>query len=152
MAMKHHRTWILIADAGRARVLESLGPGKGVHSVDGMASEASIPSSTHDIVADRQGRSFESSNTMRHPLTPRTDPRDEMKRNYLEMLADQIHERLQAEAFDRLILVAPPAALGILRAALSPQVGAAVAGELAKDLTKVPDHELGSHLAEVIRI
>jgi protein required for attachment to host cells len=150
--MKHDRTWILIADAGRARVLESLGPGKGTRPVDGLSSESPIPSSTHDIVADRQGRSFESSNTMRHPLTPRTDPRDEMKRSYLEMLADQLHHRFLAGAFDRLVVVAPPSALGILRDAFSPQLAGAVTGELTKDLTKVPDHDLGPLLADVVRI
>lgn len=150
--MKPIRTWILIADAGRARVLENLGPGKGTKPVDGLASESAIPSTTAEIVEDRQGRSFESSSSTRHPLTPPTDPRKALKRNYLEMLADQLDERLQGGAFDRLIIVAPPAALGMLRDAFSDRLAAAITGELAKDLTKTPDHELGPLLADVVRI
>ena len=34
--MKPTRTWILIADGARARILENLGPGKGVHEVPDM--------------------------------------------------------------------------------------------------------------------
>lgn len=150
--MKPVRTWILIADAGRARVLQNLGPGKGLTPVDGLASESALPGSTNEIVADRQGRSFESADGSRHPLEPRTDPREQMKRGYLEMLADQLDEKLKAEAFDRLIVVAPPQALGILRSAFTDRVKKAVSGELAKDLTKTPEHDLGAHLADHVRL
>jgi protein required for attachment to host cells len=150
--MQPIRTWILIADAGRARVLENLGPGKGTRPVDGLASESALPSTTNEIVADRQGRSFESTGATRHPMSPPTDPRKQMKREYLEMLADQLDERLQSGAFDRLVVVAPPPALGVLRGAFSNRVSGAITGELAKDLTKTPDHDLGPHLADIIRI
>jgi protein required for attachment to host cells len=150
--MKPVRTWILIADAGRARVLQNLGPGKGTTAVDGLASESALPSSTNEIVADRQGRSFESAGSTRHPLEPRTDPREQMKRNYLEMLADQIDGKLQAGAFDRLVVVAPPQALGVLRGAFTDRVKQAVSGEVAKDLTKTPDHDLAAHLADHLRL
>lgn len=150
--MKPTRTWILIADAGRARVLENLGPGKGAAPVDGLGSVSALPSSTHEIVDDRQGRSFESVGAVRHPMTPPTDPRKKVKREYLEMLADQLDERLKAGAFDKLVVVAPPPALGVLRNAYSDRVSAAVSGELAKDLTKTPDHELGPHLADIVRL
>ncbi len=150
--MKPVRTWILIADAGRARVLQNMGPGKGTTAVDGLASESALPSSTNEIVADRQGRSFESTGSTRHPMEPRTDPREQMKRSYLEMLADQLDGKLQAGAFDRLVVVAPPQALGILRAAFSDRVRSAVSGELAKDLTKTPDHDLGAHLEDLVRL
>jgi protein required for attachment to host cells len=150
--MKPLRTWILIADAGRARVLENLGPGKGTTPVDALASEALLPSTTHAIVADRQSRSMESANPARHAIESRTDPREQLKRGYLELLADNLDKNLRAGRYDRLIVVAPPSALGVLRSAFSELVKAVVADELAKDLTKTPDHELGPHLADVIRL
>ena len=42
--------------------------------------------------------------------------------------------------------MAPPQALDNLRAALGQHAKALVAGEVAKDLTNLPDHELPSHL------
>lgn len=149
--MKTVRTWILVADAGRARVLQSLGPGKPLTTVDGLASVSGLPSTTHEIVTDRQTRVHESSNSARHAITPKTDPREQMKEDYLKMLADEMHQRLATGAFDRLVVVAPPHALGVLRAALSDQVKAVVSGELAKDLTKTPDHDMPGHLADVLR-
>lgn len=150
--MKPHRTWILIADAGRARVLESLGAGKGARAVDGLASEANLPSTTHEMVTDRQSRAQESSSPTRHAIEPRTDPREQLKRNYLEMLADELDKRLAANAYEKLIVVAPPHALGVLRGAFSDRVRGVVTAEVAKDLTKTPDHELGSHLEDHIRL
>ena len=75
-----------------------------------------------------------------------------MKERFLQGLADRLDERLAAGAFDRVILVAPPHALGVLRGAISDKVKGAVAGEVAKDLTKTPDHDLASHLTDVIRL
>ncbi len=150
--MKPVRTWILIADAGRARVLENLGPGKGAHEVEGMTSDADLAASTHEMVDDRQGRSFESSGATRHPLVPRSDPRDLAKRSALASVADHLDQRASEGAFDRLVVVAPPQALGILRAAFSDRVKAAIVGEVAKDLTKVPDHDLAPHLADHVRL
>ena len=149
--MKAVRTWILIADAGRARVLENLGPGKGAHEVAAMASHADLPR-THDLVTDRQSRVHESGNATRHAIEPKTDPHEQLKQRHLEAIAAHVDASLAAEAFDRLVVVAPPHALGILRAAFTDRVRKVVTGELAKDLTKTPDHELGSHLADLVRL
>ncbi len=147
--MKPTRTWILIADSGRARVLENLGPGKRAAEIAGLTFEADLPA-THDLVSDRQGRSFESSSSTRHPLEPRSNPRDRLKHDFLTGIVEEIDARFGRDAFDRLIVVAPPHALGELRGLLTSRVRAAVTGELAKDLTKTPDHELPQHLEDVL--
>ena len=53
--------------------------------------------------------------------------------------------RLRSKAYDRLVIVAAPSALGDLRPAISEQVRAKVTGEVAKDLTKTPDGEVAGH-------
>jgi protein required for attachment to host cells len=149
--MKPHRTWIVIADSGRGRVLEHIDGGRGAHPVAGLAFEADLPP-THDIVTDRRSRAFEKGNPTRHAIEPKTDPREQLKRQHLAALADALDARLAAGAFDRLVLVAPPHALGVLRDCLTDKLRSAVKGELAKDLTRTPDHELAGHLEPVIRI
>lgn len=147
--MKPTRTWILIADSGRARVLENLGPAKGAAEVAGMKFAADLPA-THDIVSDRQGRSFESTSATRHPMEPKTDPRERLKHDFLAKVATEIDARLGQASFERLVVVAPPHALGILRDLFSDRVRATLTGEVAKDLTKTPDHELAAHLKETV--
>lgn len=149
--MKPTRTWILIADGARARVVENLGPGKGVSEVTGM--EFSQPAERNrDIMSDRPGRSFESADNSRHGMEPPSDPKRLAEAAFVSDLASMLDEKFKAGAFDRLVLVAAPQALGDIRKALSSQLADAVYGELAKDLTKLPNNELTKHLGEVMAV
>ncbi len=89
---------------------------------------------------------------MRHAIEPRTDPHRELKRTFAHELADMLDQRLTEKAYDRLVIVAPPKALGDLRAALSAHVKPLVYAELNKDLVKTPTAELPSHLGAVMAI
>jgi len=65
-------------------------------------------------------------------------------------LADALADGSREKAYDQLILVAAPSALGDLRAALSPEVRAKVVAEVPKDLTKTPDAAVAEHLKDVL--
>ena len=149
--MKPTRTWILIADGARARIFANHGPGKGIEPVDGGEIEGDHRPS-REIERDKPYRSYESVGPMRHPIEPRRDPHRELKREFAGRLVAMLDQRLAQKAYDRLILVAPPAALGDLRAALSAGVRARVYAELDKDLTKTPAGELPGHLAAVLAV
>ena len=149
--MKPTRTWILVADGARARVLENTGPGKGVSEVPGMEFEQEAKSN-REIMSDRPGRSFESADQSRHAMEPPTDPKQMAETAFVTGLIDMLDEKFTAGAFDRLVLVAAPRALGDIRKALSGELAQAVYGELDKDLTKVPNHEMVKHLGEVIAV
>ena len=57
--MKPTRTWVLIADGARARILENDGPNHGLTAIEGLEFQGDH-SATHDLVPDREGRSFSS--------------------------------------------------------------------------------------------
>ena len=59
---------------------------------------------------------------------------------------------LEKAAFDDLVLVAPPKALGELRAALDVRVQGHVTAELGKDLTHLTVHEMHDHLDGTVRL
>jgi protein required for attachment to host cells len=144
--MKPTKTWILIADASRARVLEQVGKGNALSEVAGLRFEHDVPA-THELVDDSQGRTMTSARGgKRHAFAPKSDPNREAKRHFMQDLAAILEERLAAGAFDRLMLVAPPQALGDLRAAISAKVADKVFADVHKDLTKVPDHRIAEHL------
>ena len=149
--MKPRTTWILIADGARARIFANLGPGKGITPVAGGVLESDHAPS-RELASDRPGRTFESADVMRHAIDPAQDPHRELKRAFAERLAALIDKRLAENAFDRLILVAPPVTLGDLRAALSKPVRERVSAEIDNDLTKIPVEELPSHLASVLAV
>lgn len=147
--MKPITTWILIADGARARVLENTGPGKGVAEVAGLEfTDERLRS--RDIMADRPGRAFASAGDGRSAMERPTDPVEKRQSDFARSLAAKLDRKRRQKAFDRLVLVAAPAALGHLRGALSPQLRELVTAELAKDLTKVPNPEIPRHLEDVL--
>lgn len=149
--MKPTTTWILIADGAHARIFSNSGPGKGIAAVKGGFMEGDHRPDD-ELVSDSLGRSFESSGNMRHAIAPRTDPHRELKRTFAGQLAEMLDQRLAEKAYDRLVIIAPPSALGDLRAALSEHVKPLVYAELNKDLVKTPTVELPQHLAEVLAV
>jgi protein required for attachment to host cells len=149
--MKPIMTWIVVADGARARIVSNSGPGKGLQAVEGMDFRTHTPAG-RDIDADRPGRTHDSVGPGRHAMEPPSDPRTQAKHDFARRLADILSDRGAAGAFDRLIIVAPPRALGDLRTLLAKSVQDKVTGELAKDLTKVPNDDLPSHLASVIAL
>lgn len=149
--MRAVRTWILLADGTRARIVCNTGPGKGLAEVRGMefAGENLRPG---DIMADRPGRTFDSAGAHRHAMEPPSDPQREAKRSFAADLVAMLQNQLQAQAFDRLVLVAAPATLGDIRKTLPKSLQAVVYGEVSKNLVHVPNAELESHLGDVMAV
>jgi protein required for attachment to host cells len=144
--MKKPLTWCVVADGGRARVLQPKADLPGYDTVLELESGAR-PRSAHELGSDRPGRTGESASTTRHAIEPRTDPHEAAKREFAEELAEVLADAVARHLCDALVLVAPPRFLGELRSSLPPKARKAIARELPKDLTKVPLAELDAHLA-----
>ena len=145
-------TWILIADAARARVMAHRGPGKGLKPVPKRAFEHELRDN-QSIMADREGRSFAPNGGGRRSAMARpADPARLAKQAFATTLAAMLEKDHRTGAFDRLIIVAPPRMLGDLRAALNADVSGVVYGENDKDLTHVAERDLGRHLEGVLAV
>jgi protein required for attachment to host cells len=149
--MKPVRTWVLIADAARARVFENTGKGTGLTLVQDMTLDAELLPS-HELGTDRPGRSFDSVGSGRHAMESPSDLNREQKRHFARRIALAIADRLTRKSFDRLILVAPPVTMGDLRAALPDKVKSALTAEVVADLTNTPMGELPAHLTAHITL
>lgn len=151
MPRKKIVTWILVADGARARVLANEGPGKGL--ADAFNQDfIGANTLTRESVSDKPGRTQESATTARSALEPRTDWHRFEKHLFAKRMAEILEDAAMRKAFDRLILVAPPQALGDLRAELGRHAKDRITGELDKDLTHVAIHDLPGHLADFIRV
>lgn len=147
--MRQGITWVLIADGAKARLARHESTGGGalipVRDFDG----ANQPG--RDLTSDRPGRTFDSAGEGRHAMQPTTDPKRYEKRRFAHELAGFLDAAAKRGDFDQLILVAPPQALGDLRDELPKAVIGMLVGELAKDLTNTPLHDLPDHLAALQR-
>jgi protein required for attachment to host cells len=146
--MKQTRTWILIADGGCARVLTSTGADHHLTAVPGLSFEADLPAN-REIGTDRPGRSHESHGTTRHAIEPRVDQHAELKRKFVTGVLHTLAAKHTEGAFDKLVVVAPPTVLGMIRPELKGALRDATIREIDKDLTKTPIHEIASHLHDV---
>jgi protein required for attachment to host cells len=149
--MKPTRTWVLIADGARARILENDGPGRGLVANDTLVFDGDR-SATHDIVDDREGRTHSSVGHGRSAIEAHSDPHRELKSKFAARLADVLVRGLAEKSYDRLIIVATPVTLGDLRKAMGDAVRAKVVGEVHKDLTKTPNIDVAKHLESVLSV
>jgi protein required for attachment to host cells len=143
--MKKTKIWYVIADGGRARFVERDDRGAYRTVLSFVASELHQRSS--DLGRDRPARVQESATSARHAIEPRRDLHEASKEDFIKLVAEQLVAEHRRAQFDKLVLVAPPGVLTGLRSNLSKPLAGLVAGDLQKDLTNVPDHDLTQHLA-----
>ena len=149
--MKSTRTWILIADGGRARVLQSEGSAKPLIPLPEMSFHVALPAS-RELGNDRPGRGHESHGDTRHAYEQRSDPHEALKAAFLKSVVAALESAHEKHLFERLVVVAPAPALGLIRNTLTDGLRHVLLADAAKDLTKNPDHEIRSHLPEHLNI
>ncbi len=147
--MKPVRTWILIADGSRARILSNNGPGKGLEPVRDFEFEKGRLA-PGEIMADRPGRTFDSSGPGRHAMAYPADPVREAQKRFAMQLIEFLNDELAGGAFDRLIITAPAKFLGDLRASISKPLETATIAEVRKDLTRLPNDKLPEHFEDIL--
>lgn len=143
-------TWILIADGAKARVVAQ---DKESRRYQPAFEEAHFGTTAQskEIASDRPGRSFDSAGEGRHAMEPGTDPQRHAEFSFARDLSDRLAKAAGRNEFDRLILVAAPRTLGDLRQLLPDNVRDRIKVELDKDLTNVPDRDLGKHLDQHLK-
>jgi protein required for attachment to host cells len=150
--MKKTVTYILVADGARARLYLNDGVGKGLQPVSGATHKADLHHHDRDILTDKPGRAFSSVSSGRSAMEPPTDWHRFEKHKFAREMARVLDAAAANRAFDRLILIAPPATLGDLRTELSEATRKMVTAELPKDLTRHAEQELPQHLASVLAV
>lgn len=151
MIAKEHRTWILVGDGARARILESAGPGTGL-TVLSAEEHPESRQRTRELGDDKPGRGFESADASRHGMAPPVDWQRFEKEKFATALADILNKAAAEKRFDALVVVAPPKTLGDLRGHLNAHAKELVTGEINKDLTNAGEGELASHLGGFVNL
>ncbi|MDZ3838360.1 MAG: host attachment protein [Rhodospirillales bacterium] len=142
-------TWVLVADGARARLLTRTTKTEPfVPALDHEFIGSNIPS--REIDADRPGRSFDSAGDGRHAMEPPIDPKRKRKADFAKELAALLDVEAKRGSFDQLVVVAPPQALGDLRAEFTEAVRGRVVEEINKDLVEATVEELTARLDEAL--
>lgn len=124
-------TWVLVADARKARVFEATDK---LHEPVEVAGYTN-PNKQAMRGQNPPGHSAGASPGARSTAEPDTTPKEREVQKFAAELSDALEHYRAAHRFEQLILVAPPDFLGTLRGALSPSLQKTVAHSINKDLT-----------------
>ena len=147
--MKKIRNWILVADGQRAQIYHSEGWGHGLHPVGNTHFEGKAPAS-RKLGTDKPGRVYSHAKGRASAVGESDSLHRAAKERFVKSIASLVDKASHEDAFDRLVVIAPPEALGEIRATLSDQAKKKIVHELHKDLTHLPLSELQKQLGELI--
>ena len=137
-------TWIVVASRDEVRIFER----KGKKDLTLVTDIGNPEGKLHprDLVSDKSGTS--SDNRMRRRLAYSTEqsPKERSLINFYREIGDQIDLALNKQKFDRLILIAEPRLLGILRSVLPSSVHNVIIQEIHKDLAFATEEQIMERL------
>lgn len=145
------KSWILVAHRGGARLFENNGPGTGLKLLEDIPHPAGRLKDG-EINADKPGRAFDSFGDGRHSMSKEHDPTEHVAQQFAKQLCEKLDLGRTQNHYSKLILVAEPRFLGLLRAALPAHTAALVSATLDKDLIGIEDRDLPSHLGATIKL
>ena len=143
-------TWVLVSDACRARIFADRGLRSGLVELEGFVCPGGREH-VKDRVSDRSGLKPAGGQGVRAGATQEVDPKEAEARAFARFLADNLKKKLNEQAFQELVLAAPPHFLGLLRAALDETVSKRVVSSFDKDFTTLDTQELSKRIHATVR-
>jgi len=141
---------IVVADERQANFFDAANPGSLI--AQGSIVNGAAGLKDRDLETDREGRRHGGTGGMSHSGgAPQThhhgvDGERSTEIHDLSLFAKAVAQRIDAErasnSFDRLVIIASPKVLGLLRKALPAQSEAALAAEIPKDLLHRGPHAI----------
>ncbi|MFZ5545498.1 MAG: host attachment protein [Pseudomonadota bacterium] len=148
-------TWIVLADNGRARILQTRQPGRDLEEVEEFT-DAAAHAHNADFRHDATGRRAPADSyggaanvtTMAGNATASAgeDKLDHEAERFARQVAERLVQAKRQQRYERLRIVAAPKFLGRLRKVLPQEVSEAVVDEIDKDLLQLDRRELTQRL------
>lgn len=141
------RSWIVVADGDRARILKIEKPGVLVQ-IDCLH-DPKARMKEHDLTSDRSGKR-DSGQATCHRMEPSTSPHQKELVEFAKNLASYLEKAHRDKAFEHLYLAAGPHFLGILRQVIPSSITALISGECPKNLIHEPLDTIWNQLPVVV--
>ena len=138
-------SWILIANRTGARIVEK--QGRELSLVQELE-HARGRLRDREVDSDRHGRAGRSGGAG-HAYSTSEGPHEHDAKNFARECAESLRQGRLSGRYLRLILVAEPHFLGLLRQALDDATSRLVAATVPKDLAQLELRQLASHLPEL---
>jgi protein required for attachment to host cells len=140
-----HKSWVIVCDGAKALFLRNDGDA-GLVNLTVVEHQSQPDEATRDLGSDRPGRVHQSHGASRSAMEE-TDWHEQAEAEFLKDVAKKVEKLVESREIEAMILVAPPKALGILRAELASLPEGIIRAEIDKDLVKLTVSEIEKHLA-----
>lgn len=140
------KTWILVAHRSGARLFENRGPGKGMELRQNFDNPAG-KLKNHALDSDKTD-----ARNNRHGYGHDQEPTLHIAEQFAKQLCAHLDQARKQQRYDKLVLVAEPRFLGLLRATLPPTTAALVTATLNKDLCGIDARDLPRHVETVVYV
>jgi protein required for attachment to host cells len=144
---KPPKTWVLVADSARGLLFE-LKPSGGTPCLE-FVDKIAMPHDKATEPSDKPGR-FPDPSVGQRSAVGELDHGQREREAHARILAERLLADRRGARFERLVVVAPPPVMGLLRSAWAPEVAQCVAAEVTEDLTRHPVAKIEAHLASVL--
>lgn len=139
-----HDAWILVGDGKKAMILRNKGDQVHPHLVLDRFIEQENP-----VSGQTEGLAVPDNDTAgRRTAVEKTDGHQLEEARFAKKMATELYRTAHSQAFDNLVVVAPPRILGVLREAFHPEVRNRILAEVDKTLTQHPVPEIERILTE----
>ncbi len=142
------KIWVVVADEAKARIFSAGKPVDPLVEIKVISSpEANMLE--QDLVSDKPGRG-NSSGQSKHGFEEKSTHKEQYAIEFAKEIGEYLTENLRTKAFGKLLLIAAPRFLGLLRKELTKGVTEVVSLQLDKDLTKMKPEEIREHLPKYL--
>jgi protein required for attachment to host cells len=145
------RVRVVVANRAEARIFDAERADSPLQSIQRLTHEEARLHD-RDLKSDRPGRVFDHAPQSRrgavahHATGGERSPRKHEDELFARRIAAEIERAYAHGQFDRLLIMAEPGFLGVMRAALSRVIDARLVAEVPKDLVRENERDLSSYV------
>ena len=132
--------WVVVCDGAKALMLTNVGDTK-FPNLKMLSVRTQDDAPTRELGTERPGRVHESKGHA-HSAHEQTNWHDQAEEHFLQHVASDLADHIGQGKIRDLTIVAPPRALGMLRAHYTPALRQVLRHEIAHDYVKLPVHEI----------
>jgi protein required for attachment to host cells len=148
MALLAKGSWVVVADGAKALICENTGTPRAPRlRVHHRRTQTLAPA--RDLVTDRPGRMPDPGPGQRSAMEA-TDHHRIAKERFAADLAERVNALMARQPEGRLVILAPPQLLAVLRDGLDPEAACRLIAALPRTLTQLPLSQLGGAVVALI--
>ncbi len=140
--------WVIVADRSRARIFESDQHFNELREIEDLLNPEGRLGDA-DLRHDAKGRYYgRGERHQGNTADPRVSQRDHDEDKFSRQVMQLLTEGCDAMRYEKLVMIAPPEFLGLLRKQLPKRVEQHITDQLDKDLSSLPLHQIGAYLKQ----